>query len=213
MGTRAILFDLDGTLIDSIELILSSYHHTMLKHRGSIPPDEIWLSGLGTPLRRQLQKFTDDPAELDAMAETYRLHNLEHHDRLVRAYPGTVDAVRQLKERGALLAVVTSKLREGALRGLHRCGFDGLFETLVCADEVQRPKPHPEPVIKAVTLLGVEPSQATFVGDSRHDLVAGKAAGVTTAAALWGPFDRPALATGAPDLWLQTPAQLPALLD
>lgn len=213
MGFSAILFDLDGTLIDSIELILSSYHHTLLHHRGSVPPDEIWLSGLGTPLRQQLTKFTEDPAELDAMAETYRAHNMANHDRLVRAYPGTVEAVGELKKRGAKLAVVTSKLREGALRGLRHCGFDGIFETLVCADDVDRPKPNPEPVMKAVRLLGVEPSQAAFVGDSRHDLVAGKRAGVTTAAALWGPFDRDALVASEPDLWLSYPAELVGLLD
>ncbi|MFQ5791944.1 MAG: HAD hydrolase-like protein, partial [Acidobacteriota bacterium] len=74
------LFDLDGTIIDSIELILRSYRHTLQKHRGSAPPDSAWLQGLGTPLRRQLKDFCRDEEELGAMLETYRAYNRRHHD-------------------------------------------------------------------------------------------------------------------------------------
>jgi pyrophosphatase PpaX len=133
---ETFLFDLDGTLIDSIELILSSYRHTMMTHRGSVPPDALWLEGLGTPVRVQFRGFTDDPDEIDAFVATYRAHNQRHHDRLIREYPGVSDAVRALRERGARLAVVTSKLRAAAERGLHCCGMLHLFEVLVCADDV-----------------------------------------------------------------------------
>ena len=123
----AFLFDLDGTLIDSIDLILRSYRHTMRTHRGQDPGDEVWMSGLGTPLWVQFRQFTQDPAEIDAMVATYREYNLAHHDDLVRPYAGVVDAVRALERRGKTLALVTSKLRSGALRGLRLAGLEDAF--------------------------------------------------------------------------------------
>lgn len=208
---NAFLFDLDGTLIDSIELILSSYRHTMLTHRGSVPPDALWLEGVGTPIRVQFRRFADDAAEIEALVATYRAHNHEHHDRLVREYPGARVAVRTLRERGARLAVVTSKLRTAAERGLRHCGMLDLFDVLVCADDVRNPKPDPEPVRRALHLLQVPHHRAVFVGDSVHDMAAGRAAGVQIAAALWGPFPRTTLAAHSPDYWLTQPTDLMAL--
>ena len=207
----AYLFDLDGTLIDSVELILQSYRHTLTIHRGQVPPDHIWLAGVGTPLRAQFRAFTDDPVELEAMVETYRGFNLEHHDRMVRRYPGVLEAVQSLKQRGVRLGVVTSKMRAGTVRGLSVCGFDGLFDVLVGADDVTQHKPDPAPVLHALKLLGADPAATVFAGDSPHDLVAGRAAGVRTAGVLWGPFTREHLAPHDPDYWLQRPADIEAL--
>lgn len=207
----AYLFDLDGTLIDSIDLILQSYRHTLRTHRGSVPPDPVWLAGVGTPLRAQFRAFTEDPVELEAMVETYRQYNYEHHDRLVREYPGVVDAVRTLKQRGARLGVVTSKMRAGCIRGLAACGFGGLFEVLVGADDVEKHKPDPAPVQRALAQLNADPTATVFVGDSPHDLVAGRAAGVRTAAVLWGPFSRHHLESHGPDYWLERPEEITRL--
>ena len=198
----AVLFDLDGTLIDSIDLILRSYRHTLVTHRGETPPDDVWLAGLGTPLRAQFGRFTEDEAEISAMVETYRDYNLAHHDAMVRPYPGVLDAVRRLHAGGRRLAIVTSKKHDGAERGLRRCGFDGLFPVVVGADDVERHKPEPEPVLRALELLSVAPDDAVFVGDSPHDLAAGRAAGVRTAAVGWGPFPRAQLEGQAPDFWI-----------
>src|SRR5256712_409381 len=117
VALSTFLFDLDGTLIDSIELILRSYRHTMRTHRGLEPPDEVWMQGLGTPLWVQFRHWTEDPAEIDAMVATYRAYNLEHHDAMVRPYDGVVAAVRDLKRRNKTLGLVTSKMRSGARRG------------------------------------------------------------------------------------------------
>src|SRR5712692_11032740 len=87
------LFDLDCTLIDSIELILRSYRHTMRLHRGHEPSDDVWMQGLGTPLWVQFRHFTEDPAEIEAMVATYRAYNLAHHDERLRPYAGVVEAV------------------------------------------------------------------------------------------------------------------------
>ncbi len=208
MTFGTFLFDLDGTLIDSVELILRSYRHTLRTHRGVEPPDELWLKGLGTPIRVQLRQWTDDPAEIDAMAQTYTTYNLEHHDALVRPYDGIVSAVTRLRERGKRLGLVTSKVRSTALRGLRLAGIADAFDVIVGADEVVHPKPHPEPVLTALERLGVGREDVVFIGDARHDMVCGRAAGVATAAALWGPFDRAHLEDLEPDYWLERPEDL-----
>lgn len=207
---RTVLFDLDGTLIDSIELILSSYRHTLTVHRGATPPDDVWLAGLGTPLWVQFRQFTEDATEVDAMIATYREHNLAHHDAMVRPYPGVYEAVAALRRR-VRLGLVTSKLRAGALRGLRRVGMEDWFEVVIGADDVERHKPDPEPVERALTALGAAPSETMFVGDSPHDLMAGRAAGVRTAAVGWGPFPRAQLEACAPDHWIAEPAELGSL--
>jgi len=211
VSLSTFLFDLDGTLIDSIELILRSYRHTLRQHRGREPSDDVWMRGLGTPLWVQFRQFTEDPAEIEAMVATYRAYNLAHHDELVRPYAGVVDAVLALRDRGKTLGLVTSKMHGGAVRGLRAAGLEDAFQVIVGADEVTHPKPHPEPVLTALERLGTPAEGAVFVGDSRHDVECGRAAGVKTAAALWGPFDRSHLEDLEPDYWLERPEDLAAL--
>jgi pyrophosphatase PpaX len=209
---QTVLFDLDGTLIDSVRLILDSYHHTLAAH--GLPPrsDEHWLSGVGTPLTVQLADWGHDPATLNAMIATYREYNLANHDRMVTVYPGVVAAVESIRAAGLQTGLVTSKNRQGAIRGLTLVKLERMMDVLVCADEVTNPKPHPEPVEKAMALLGADPRTTVYVGDSIHDMVSGRAAGVRTAAALWGPFGRSHLEDATPDYWLETPADLLALI-
>lgn len=211
MSFSTLLFDLDGTLIDSIDLILRSYRHTMRVHRGEEPPDDIWMEGLGTPLSVQFRRWTDDEVEIRAMVETYRTYNLAHHDELVRAYDGVVEQVLRLDAGGKTLGLVTSKMRGGALKGLRLVGIEAAFDVVVGSDEVTHPKPHPEPVLLALERLGRAPADAVFIGDSRHDIECGRAAGVKTAAVLWGPFDREHLEDLDPDYWLERPADLSTL--
>jgi pyrophosphatase PpaX len=209
------LFDLDGTIIDSIELILRSYRHTMELHRCNepAPPDDMWLAGLGTPLWAQFGQITADKEEIERMVETYRKYNLTHHDALVKPYEGVVDEIRRIKGVGLRLGVVTSKLRDGAMRGIRISGLDEAFDIVVGCDDVTHAKPHPEPVLKAVEELGVSKNETVFVGDSRHDMECGRAAGVKTAAVLWGPFDRSNLQDTAPDYWLEKPRDLRQLYE
>ena len=208
-----VLFDLDGTLIDSIELILASYRHTMLAHGYGEVSDEEWMRGVGTPLRVQLARWARSPEEMDALVATYRDYNLSNHDRMITIYPGVRELVSGIRGRGIRTGVVTSKNREGTTRGLALVGLEADIEVLVCADDVTNPKPHPEPVERAVAALSADPATTIFVGDSIHDLNSGRAAGVLTGAVLWGPFGRAELAPAEPDFWLETPSQLQTLLD
>jgi len=205
------LWDLDGTVVDSVELILRSYRHTMRTHRGEVPPDDLWLEGLGKPIWVQLRHWSQDPVEIAAMVETYRDYNMTHHDELVRPYAGVVDVVNLLKARGKRIGLVTSKVRTGAERGLRVAGLMAAFDIIVPADEVTNPKPHPEPVLIAMERLGAGPEETVFIGDSRHDIVSGHAANVKTAAALWGPFQRSDLEDLHPDYWLDRPEDVARL--
>ena len=209
---QTVLFDLDGTLIDSVRLILDSYHHTLEHHGLPARTDEEWLKGVGTPLQVQFAAWREHPKKLEAMIATYREYNLKHHDQMVTVYPGVVEAVREIKAAGRQTGLVTSKNRQGAVRGLKLVGLEALIDVLVCADEVANPKPHPEPVEKAVELLGADTTTTVYVGDSVHDMHSGRAAGVRTAAALWGPFDQDYLEPTKPDYWLKTPGDLVKLL-
>lgn len=207
-----VLFDLDGTLIDSIGLILDSYRHTMAAHGLPPLPDRHWTMGIGTPLRAQLAPFVTDALPLDMLIATYREYNLAHHDARVTAFGGIVDAVNALRAMGCRLGIVTSKNRAGAERGLALVGLAHAFELTVAADDVERAKPDPEPVLRALEGLRAEARQAVYVGDSVHDIHAGRAAGVATAAVLWAQATREELMPAAPDHWLEAPADLLALV-
>jgi pyrophosphatase PpaX len=188
------------------------YRHTMTLHLGNCPPDEEWLSGFGTPLEPQIRRFARSEAEFHAMLRSYREHQREHHDTLLQPFAGAVETVRTLVSRGTRLAIVTSKHRRGTLRGMEICGLTSLFDEIVTPEDVNHPKPHPEPVVTALRRLGVHAAEAVFVGDSPHDIAAGRAAGVRTAAALWGPFPRAALEAAGPDLMLSSQAEVLGLV-
>lgn len=205
------LFDLDGTLLDSVRLILDSYHYTTRVH--GLPPrsDAEWLAGLGTPLRVQFRDMVRPDLTMDQLIATYREFNLTNHDQMAHPYPGVVDAVRRVHARGIRFGLVTSKNQAGARRGLALLGIEELFECVIGADDVVNPKPHAEPVLKGMERMGVTAGETVYIGDSVHDMESGHAAGVRTAGVLWGPFTRDDLVRTAPDYWLERPEQLLSL--
>lgn len=206
---ETLLFDLDGTLVDSADLIVESWRHTMLAHFGEIPPDEVWLRTMGMPLRTQFQDFVDTAEGVQAMIDTYVDHNRREHDRLIRSFEGVREALAQLHLGGVRMGIVTSKAARGTAMGLAACNLDtSWFETLVTSDEPIPHKPDPAPVLLALDRLGVDASGAAFVGDSVWDLRAGRAAGVQSIAALWGPFTRELLEAENPDHMLDHISEL-----
>ena len=213
MRPLAVLFDLDGTLIDSIELILNSAKHAFRDRDGHVPSDAEWLTGVGIPLVTMFRRYARDEADVDALIAKYREYQLANHDRLVSSYERVVETVDGLRDRGHPLGIVTSKTVWLAQRGLENVGLGSHFDVIVGCDTCEKHKPDPGPVLFALDKLGYAPHEAVFIGDSIYDMQAGNAAGVTTIAALWGPFSRDELSPSNPTHYLERISDLPRLLQ
>jgi pyrophosphatase PpaX len=213
MRPLAVLFDLDGTLIDSIELILNSAKHAFRDRDGHVPSDAEWLTGVGIPLVTMFRRYARDEADVDVLIAKYREYQLANHDRLVSSYERVVETVNGLRDRGHPLGIVTSKTVWLAQRGLENVGLGSHFDVIVGCDTCEKHKPDPGPVLFALDKLGYAPHEAVFIGDSIYDMQAGNAAGVTTIAALWGPFSRDELSPSNPTHYLERISDLPRLLQ
>ena len=183
----AVLFDLDGTLIDSIGLPRFGESHlrrTGRAHRGGMDSRD-W-----NPPGRAAQAVRGIGRRCGVLVNRYRTFQRRHHDALTTAYEGVLDTLEELYNWGHPMGVVTSKSNEMMERGLRHTGIDVYMKTMIGCDSCAIHKPDPFPVRMALDELGYEAHEAVFVGDSPHDIAAGNAAGVTTIAALWGPFTR-----------------------
>lgn len=209
----AVLFDLDGTLIDSIGLLLASVRHTFAGREGRAPTEEEWIAGIGTPLAEQLRPFVESDDDAGALVDRYRTYQRQHHDKLTTTYDGVLDTLEQLYNWGHPMGVVTSKSNEMMERSLRHAGLDVYMQTMIGCDSCAVHKPDPFPVRMALDELGYEAHEAVFVGDSPHDIASGNAAGVTTIGALWGPFTRNQLAPYKPALYLDQITELPRLVQ
>jgi len=212
MTFRAVLFDLDGTLIDSVPLIVASMQHAFAG-RERAPTEKEWVALIGTPLEAMIRRWGEDEADVALLRERYKEHQWAHHDSMVRAFPGVPEVLDALASRGVRMAVVTSKLESSARRSLEFLGLVRYFEAVVGLESTVRHKPDPEPVRHALDRLEAVADGAAFVGDSPHDVVAGNAAGVATVAALWGPFTRDELAPAHPRAWAARVSDLLPVLE
>jgi pyrophosphatase PpaX len=209
----ALLFDLDGTLIDSVAFLLAAARYAFRERSDRAPTEAEWIAGIGTPLAAQLRPWCRDDDEIAALVAEYRAFQHANLSRETRCFPGIPETLRELRRRGHPTALVTSKGDEIARRSLDVVDLGALFDVVVGADSSTRHKPDPEPVLAALDRLGSPPSDAIFVGDSPHDVRAGNAAGVATAAVLWGPFTRADLAPSNPTYWLERVEELLPLVE
>jgi len=210
---RLVLFDLDGTLIDSIGLIVDAMHHAFEGFDGAVPDDAEWMAGIGTPLTKQLARYARSDDELARLRARYRDYQFIHHDRVITAYPGTSAVLEWLHARGIAMGIVTSKGDELSRRGLELTGLARFIQVIVSADSVTIHKPEPEPVLHAMRELGVRADESLMVGDSPHDIRAGNAAGVRTVGVLWGPFSREQVAAAQPTWMIDSLAELRPIVD
>jgi pyrophosphatase PpaX len=208
----AVLFDLDGTLVDSIALLLASMRHTF-QGRVRQPTDAEWIEGIGTPLPKQLTPYVESDEDRERLVNRYRTFQLENHDKLMARYEGVIDTLALLYQRGHPMGIVTSKGNSMMERGLKFIGADDYIEVAIGYDSVHIHKPDPYPVKAALEKLEYGADEAVFVGDSPHDVKSGNAAGVITIAALWGPFTKSQLAPFNPTHFLDDIKLLPPLLD
>lgn len=207
---QAVLFDLDGTLLDSTRLLLEGYRHTVLSCLGVATTDEDWLPLMGLPLREQMAHFS--PERADEMVRVYREFYGREHDARVAAYPHAADVLAELRQMGLALGVVTSKKTHFAWRGLRITGLADAVSAVVGEDDTVEHKPRPAPILEALRRLAVAPRQAVMVGDSPHDVAAAHAAGVAAIAALWGPFSRDALEPLHPTAYAHALAAVPDIV-
>jgi pyrophosphatase PpaX len=204
---RTVLFDLDGTLIDSGGIILASFRHaTRTVLAREIPDDELVAAVGGSSIYDQMRTF--DPDRVEELVRVYREHNTPLHDGL-EAFPGVHDVLERLKDQGRRLGIVTAKRRKTVQLAFDRLGIERFFDAVVTTDDTELHKPHPEPVLHALGLLDSDPDEGTFIGDSPFDVQAGKAAGVFTIGVSWGKIHPPErLLDHGADTIVHTPEEL-----
>jgi pyrophosphatase PpaX len=196
----AALFDFDGTLVDTTEMIFQSMRHatSSVLGRDDLSREEL-LANVGQPLPRQMKILDAEKAEL--RMEAYRAHHEEHHDVLIGEFPGVDEALYRLRAAGVRIVVVTSKRRRSVEMALEKFpGLDLAVDLFVTMEDTKEHKPHPEPLLRGLELLGDVPKeQAVYVGDSPFDVQAAKAAGLTSVAVSWGAFSEDTLREAEPD--------------
>jgi pyrophosphatase PpaX len=211
MRYPTVLFDFDGTLVDSGAIILSSFRHaarTVLAR--DVEEEQIAALVGGSNLHDQMRVL--DAERVEELVHAYREHNRPLHDEL-EAFPGVEELVEELSKQGRKLGIVTAKGRQTVDLAFRVLDLERHFDVVVTADMTKRHKPDPEPVETALELLGSRPSEAAFVGDSPYDIESGKAAGVFAIGVTWGkihPAER--LLDAGADVLVHTPEELVGVL-
>ena len=201
-GYDPILFDLDGTVIDSVALIRESHRHAVSAVLGTTLPDETLVALVGRPLIDQMRAFSVDHA--DELLRVYREWNHAHTHQLLGAYDGMDRLLTELRAHGRTLGIITSK--SGPTVDL---AFDVLplrhhFTVVITAEDTERHKPDPAPIHAAIERLGADPTRACYVGDAPFDVQAAQAAGVTAIGVTWGFFTRDVIESLSPDVIVDT---------
>ena len=183
MTINTVLFDLDGTLIDTNNLIITSFLHTLEHYYPGHYRREDVLEFIGPPLYDTFVSMDKDRVE--EMITHYREFNLAKHDELVNEFEGVFETIKTLHEKGLKLGIVTSKMSPAVIMGLKLTKLDQFFDVVVALDHVTKAKPDPEPIHIALQQLDAKPEEAIMVGDNHHDILSGKNAGTKTAAVSW----------------------------
>ena len=207
MRHATVLFDLDGTLIDSGPLILASFRHATSTVLGREIPDSELLAGVGGHgLEEQMRVF--DAERVDELVDVYRAHNLKAYER-VRLFPGVRELLEELRGQRRSLGVVTVKGRAAVELTFSLLDLAPLFDVVVTGDDCERQKPAPDPILAALEALGGAADSAVYVGDAPFDVQAARAAGATSVAVSWGgihPLSR--IAAQGPDAIVEAPQEL-----
>ncbi|KAB7706471.1 pyrophosphatase PpaX [Bacillus aerolatus] len=203
-----LLFDLDGTLINTNELIISSFLHTLDHYFPQSYKREDVYPFMGPTLHETFSSIDEERTE--EMVARYRAFNIDNHDALVTEFDGVFETIRTLKENNFKMAIVSTKMRDTVIKGLKLTNLYQFFDVIVGLDDVTHPKPHPEPLQKALEALGSKPEEAIMIGDNYHDIDGGKNAGTLTAGVAWSIKGKEFLQTFHPDFMLDT---MPELLD
>jgi pyrophosphatase PpaX len=206
-----VLFDLDGTVVDSGAIILASLRHATKTVLGETIPDERLLATVGgSGLASQMRDF--DPERVEELVRVYTEHNKPLHAELA-ACEGMLELLAELKREGRRLGIVTAKRRATVELAFETVPIEHLFDVVVAGDETERHKPHPEPLLRALAQIGAAPGEAAYVGDSPFDVQAAKAGGLVAVGVTWGRIhSRERLAQEEPDHLVDTVEELRGVL-
>ncbi len=200
---KTILFDLDGTLLNTNKLILESFKYSFRKRPDLVMPDELmFYSFFGRPLKEAYEIMT--PGKSSSMIALFREYNLSHHDEMVTLFPGVAETIPQLAEQGYQLAIVTSKMKKTVLRGLNLFDLEKYFSAIVAEEDTINHKPLPEPVFKALDLLDCKADRALMIGDSVSDIASARNARVASVLVAWSNLPEDQLIKARPDFYLST---------
>ncbi len=209
MKFSGLLFDLDGTILDTTNLIVQSFQHTFRVHYNrQIMPQEVHRF-FGKPLRTAMEEL--GPDKVEELIATYREYNLTHHDALTTIFSGMRETLEKLYYAGLPMAIVTSKTSETALRGLKLFKMDHFFPVLIGVHECKRHKPNREPVETALRQLGLSAETCLMIGDSPFDIISARDAGAQTAAVRWTYVSWDELLNESPTYILEKPQDLLSL--
>jgi len=201
MKLDTLLFDLDGTLVDSNELILETFRRTFLKYL----PNRVFtkvelLEMMGPPLFETFQIVSKDSKVIESMINTYRSIYTEIEFDYIKPYPYMIEMLEYFKGKGFNIGIVTTKFQVSAMPSIKEFGIDRYIDVLIGLDDVKYHKPHPEPVFRALERFN-NPN-AIMIGDNSTDLLAGKNAGIMTCGVDWS-LKKETLLETKPNFWIQ----------
>lgn len=202
MNYKGLLFDFDGTLLDTNHLIIETFRHVLEpKFPGKYSTED--LAAFIGPSLTETFTLVDEPNKDKLIAE-YLHWNRQYHDELVTGFDDVVEVVTTLKNAGLKLAIVSTKRQDSLEMGLNILGIYELFDTIIGNEDVQNTKPDPEPVLLALQRLELAKNEVIMIGDNYHDIEGGQNAGVHTAGVAWSLKGPDFLASLNPTYMLKT---------
>ncbi len=211
MTIRIVLFDLDGTLLDTNELIIESFQYTSQKYFKREMPRERIIKSFGEILQKTMEQ--EFGAYAEEALKTYRDYQREKFYEYITIHSGVRESLQKLQEKGYRMGVVTSRLKRSALDGLKHFDIYRYFECVISADDTDRHKPDPKPVFMALEKMGGKPEEAVLIGDSPFDILCGKNAGILSVAAGWSALPRELYMQHEPDYVVESMEEFVALLE
>lgn len=181
---KAVLFDVDGVLLDTWDFIFGAFEYTLTTHGHPIPADELIQKAMGKPLL-EFYKTIFPNIDPNIFGKTHHQYQQGKFD-LGKPFPNAKKTLKRLKKAGFSIAAISNRARNSLLISLDRVKLLEFFDLVVSAEDVKNPKPHPDHVYQALKKLKVKPNQAYMVGDTDVDILAGKSAGIKTIAVTYG---------------------------
>lgn len=209
-----VLYDYDGTLMDTNQIIIDSWQHTFMTLEGKKHPEEEIYATFGEPLRDSMEAMFPDQ-DPDKAVDIYREYQYGHYESQIKMCPNAIVMLTMIKAAGYKSALVTARLKYTTMKGLEKFGLEKFFDTIVTCDECEKSKPDPEPALTALRQLGAKPEEAVMLGDTINDIKCAKNAGVISVFAGWAKADSARNAEGAdaPDHEIDDPMQMLGLVN